>query len=268
MAPIDRFAEEILKDRPRLAGSDTFRFSCHRGLECFNRCCHDVNVFLTPYDIIRLKQRLGLASGQFLDRYTLLPFSKNQRYPVLMIKMAEDEARACPFLREPEGCSVYEDRPWACRMFPIGRAAPPDDAAESAPFFFRIEDPICLGGTEAREWTVGQWLADQGVADYDRLSRGFQSVVQRAPSEQELSAEQMDMLFMVCYDLDRFRRFVFESRFLEKFDIAQSTVEAIRADDVALMEFGFEWLRFCLWHEPTIKIRPEVAEAKRKEAGM
>ena len=50
--------------------SDTFKFSCSEKVPCFNECCQDLNQFLTPYDILRLKNRLGLTSGLFLERFT------------------------------------------------------------------------------------------------------------------------------------------------------------------------------------------------------
>ncbi len=44
-----------------------FRFACNPGVACFNECCRDLNQFLTPYDVLRLKRGLGLSSRQFLD---------------------------------------------------------------------------------------------------------------------------------------------------------------------------------------------------------
>ena len=35
------------------------KFRCYKGIECFNACCRDIDITLTPYDILRLKQRLG-----------------------------------------------------------------------------------------------------------------------------------------------------------------------------------------------------------------
>ena len=43
----------------RLRAGDTFRFRCHPGVGCFNRCCRNLNLFLYPYDVIRLRNRLG-----------------------------------------------------------------------------------------------------------------------------------------------------------------------------------------------------------------
>ncbi|MDA8405004.1 MAG: YkgJ family cysteine cluster protein, partial [Desulfobacteraceae bacterium] len=40
---------------------DTFAFRCHPGAACFNQCCRNLNFFLNPYDIIRLKKHLNIS---------------------------------------------------------------------------------------------------------------------------------------------------------------------------------------------------------------
>ena len=117
--------ERILKDAPRLGPDDKFKFACHPGVSCFNKCCGDVNIFLSPYDVLRMKNRLGMASGDFLDKYALLPVQKDMKTPVVVLRMNDDEAKSCPFLTD-EGCGIYSDRPWPCRMFPDGMAAQKD----------------------------------------------------------------------------------------------------------------------------------------------
>ena len=49
-------------------GKSTFRFACHPGVSCFTQCCRKLDLFLYPYDIIRLKKRLGISSEEFLDK--------------------------------------------------------------------------------------------------------------------------------------------------------------------------------------------------------
>ena len=56
--PTQQLQEKILEDYPRLGPDDTFQFACHPGVSCFNRCCGDVNIFLSPYDVLRLKTGL------------------------------------------------------------------------------------------------------------------------------------------------------------------------------------------------------------------
>jgi len=52
-------------------GSKTIRFRCHRGIACWNACCSNIDISLTPYDILRLARRLDLTTTGFLERYTV-----------------------------------------------------------------------------------------------------------------------------------------------------------------------------------------------------
>jgi hypothetical protein len=61
---------------------------------------------------------------------------------------------------------------------------------------------------------------------------------------------------MASYDLDTFRQFVFESSFLERFEVDINTVKSIRSEQESLLKFGMEWLLFALFNEGTI--RPKV----------
>ncbi|MFH1091311.1 MAG: YkgJ family cysteine cluster protein, partial [Pseudomonadota bacterium] len=94
------------------------RFRCHPGLQCYTTCCADVTIFLTPYDVLRLKNRLELSSRQFMERHTILLSKEKQVIPLVVLKMSDDELKTCPFVTS-QGCTVYSDRPWACRMYPL-----------------------------------------------------------------------------------------------------------------------------------------------------
>lgn len=121
---IERLKKAILDEYTRLDLDDSFSFACHNQVKCFNSCCSDVNIFLTPYDVLRLKNRLGITSQEFIDLYTVFPVEKHLQYPVLVLKLREDETKNCHFVNPDTGCTVYEDRPWACRMYPVGLASP------------------------------------------------------------------------------------------------------------------------------------------------
>ena len=49
-------------------GSKMIQFRCRKGISCWNACCSNIDISLTPYDILRLKQQLGITSGEFLLR--------------------------------------------------------------------------------------------------------------------------------------------------------------------------------------------------------
>jgi Fe-S-cluster containining protein len=102
----------------RIDKNDTFSFHCHPDIACFNRCCRNLNLFLYPYDVVRLKQALDLSSDEFLDRYVDIVLRPANFFPDVLLRMAENPEKTCPFL-SASGCSVYADRPDTCRTFPI-----------------------------------------------------------------------------------------------------------------------------------------------------
>jgi Fe-S-cluster containining protein len=266
MSEADAFKRSILENSPRLTPASRFKFGCHPGVTCFNRCCADVNIVLTPYDVLRLRRRLGLGSTEFIVQHTVRPFTKEQKLPLVLLRMRDDEKHTCPFVTE-QGCGVYTDRPWACRMYPVGAASSHPRAAAGEDFYFLLEEDHCHGHREDTEWTVAGWMENQGVGEYDAQGELFKEVTlhPRLLEGPALDPRKMDLFFMACYDLDRFRRFVFESRFLSTFDLAEEHVAAMRSDDEALLKFGLEWLRFALFAEPSVKVNPKVLEAKRQE---
>ena len=237
----------------------TFRFACHQSLPCFTRCCADLELVLTPYDIIRLKNRLHLFSGAFLDRYTTVSADRLSGLPVVKLKMQTDENRRCPFV-SPGGCVVYEDRPGACRLYPLGRASSKISKHQSKEYYFTVKEAHCLGWKEEKEWTIQAWLADQGMDEYNTMNDSFTEITTGRPAKRlrTLSHQQLKMYFMACYDPDAFRGFVFESSFLDRFDIADGIQDRIRTDDVELTSFAWRWLKFSLFGERTFQINPRL----------
>lgn len=254
---------EALRGRRQLANDEKWSFGCHAGLPCFSSCCADVNIVLAPYDILRLARRLELSTQEFLDQYALMPITKDLHLPVVMLKMGEEPDRRCPLVGE-QGCTVYEARPWSCRMYPVMEALPPARAGvQSLPVHFLAEDDFCKGHGESTEWTVAQYRADQGADLHDDLQQGFKDIVSHPwfIGGRQLNPKQMEMFFTACYNLDSFRRFVFNSSFLQRFELADDYVTQLRENDEELLRFAYRWLRFALFAEPTIAVK----ESAKKE---
>jgi hypothetical protein len=246
------------ENRPKLGLKERFHFCCRPGLACFTKCCADVNIFLGPYDVLRLKNRLGMSSDEFLDAYTYILSTQNQIVPVVVLKMDESTPeKRCPFVT-PEGCRVYEDRPWPCRMYPLDM-----DADEK---FSIIADPDrCLGLQEDQDLRVIEWLEDQGVLEYQRAAKYFTDITDdpRLQTVEVANPQIKRMFTMASYNLDRFREFILETSFLDIFDLDEDTIEQLRVDDSELLHFGLNWIRFGLFGEKTLKIKPEVLEARQ-----
>jgi len=257
--------ETILRDCPRMTEDDSFTFGCHGSLDCFTRCCRDVAIVLTPYDVLRLKRALRIESSELLDRYTLSPFNKEQKIPAVILRM-DPETKRCPFVTD-QGCSVYANRPWACRMYPLGVAEPKNPSPADRAFHFLVREDLCHGHGQGQSYTVRQWLAEQGIEEYQMMGASFRDLMLHDfwDKAEALTPQKMDMYYMACFDLDRFRRFVFETRFLSLFVVDEARVEALRADDEELLEFGMQWLRFSLFGEKTMKVKSDVVQARKTQ---
>jgi len=229
------------------------KFSCHRGISCFTACCADLNLVLTPYDILRMKRRLRLPAGQFIEQYAQLHEGGESIFPLILLKMRDDEGRRCPLV-SPQGCTIYEDRPGACRLYPLGRGAAAGlPGKEERELYFLVDESHCLGFREEREWTVEEWIQDQGVQLYNEMNRPWMEIVtSKNPRLRELTEQKLGMFYMVSYNLDRFRDFVFQTKFLKVFDVPAEETEKVASDDAELMKLGMRWLKFALLGEDSL----------------
>jgi hypothetical protein len=235
------------KDMPQfeeLHLHDTFSFSCHSGMSCFNKCCRDLNQFLTPYDILRLKKHLELTSEQFLKTYTHHHMGPRSGLPVVSLKTYGSEGLRCPFVT-PSGCRVYEDRPASCRIYPLGRIAKRrSDAGACDASYFLIREGHCFGHGGSTKWTVREWERDQGLAIYNEMNDLVMELLalKGRSGRKRLTPTENDLFYMAFYDLDRFRGFAFEKRLCDEADHPERK-EIFKKDDVALLRFSMEWIK-------------------------
>lgn len=244
----------------------TFRFACHPEVPCFTECCAKLRLVLTPYDIVRIKNRLGLSSDAFLDAYTDMIVEDSCRFPLVKLKMREDDGQACPFL-EKKGCAIYEDRPGACRLYPLGRAATAAGGSKrAAEQFFLVEEAHCRGFEENREWTVADWAAHEGLDQYNQMNDKWLEILtsRKGLGPKEIAAKKVQMFFMASYNLDRFREFVFHSRFFQLFEVDPAVKGKIAENDVDLMLFAFEWLKHALFGETAATFERQTPPASEK----
>lgn len=253
----------------KLVLESPLQFECHPGVSCFTACCHNIKIILTPYDILVLRTRLGIPAHEFITQYTEPAYLEKTDMPGVQIKLTE-EKKACPFVT-PEGCTVYEDRPTACRYYPVGMAdfheGGTDDAEEDK-FFFLVKEPHCKGFEEPKKWTIREWRADQGVDERDEMNKEWLRLVMRRKSfgyQATLSDAAKRMFFMASTDLDSFRRFIFESSFLDTYEVDKETIDKIREDDIELMFFSFAYLANTLFGAQGMSIRKEKIDAKVDE---
>ncbi len=169
------------------------------------RCCVNKRIQTNPYEVLRLARNLGLKTGEFCRQYL------DKEGPYLRVT-AEG---SCIFL-DNKGCSVHQDRPIACRTYPLGRRV----SSKYEETFRELKPHPECEGVYGRDGTIGQFLTEQGVLPYleaaDRYQvlfyRMFDALQQVLPTESDLSdnaqtamfkSDQSDMpAFMEWLDID------------------------------------------------------------------
>jgi uncharacterized protein len=251
-----------------LKPNDVFRFDCNEKVGCFTHCCRDITIFLTPYDILRMKKALHMSSGNFLAEYTATLIG-DAGLPVVVLKMLEDDEKSCPFVRS-SGCSIYPDRPWACRIYPLQPESTPHTEKAGKDYYSVMDVPFCLGLKADRTLDLSSYIEEQGIPVYMEMEALFKKITtsNRLIKEKITNKKIQEMYFLACYNLDDFRRFVLESTFLDRFEVEPKTVEEIKTDDVALYRFAIQWLEYGLLAQHVMKVKPEVMAAKKTELGI
>ncbi len=254
----------------QLEGDHVISFRCHKGIGCWNACCSNIDITLTPYDILRLKNRLGLNSREFLRQYTFPYEMEKDGLAGVKFKPVEG-GTACQFMTE-EGCSVYEDRPTACRYYPVGLLAMRRaDEYTDRQYYAFVEEEHCLGHQEDRKLSIDEYRKEQGLIEYDELSRGWRQLVLKkkssGPTVGTPSKRSRQLFFMACYDLDSFREFIRSQGFRDSFDVPEDEYAKLMEDDTELMLFAFRFLKQVMFGEESIPVKADALaarEARRK----
>ncbi|MGQ9920852.1 MAG: YkgJ family cysteine cluster protein [Desulfobacca sp.] len=231
-----------------------FTFRCHPGVPCFNACCAQTTIILSPYDVLRLKKHLQLPAAAFLERYTQRLTDDFSGLPLVVLQF-QGEERVCPFLA-PGGCQVYADRPATCRFYPVGVASGWSAAGYEETYVY-IQEDLCLGFAESGVWTVSTWIAAQGLEPYLEPDRQWKSMMLQIGlrPNKPVSAKFKDHYFQTAYDLDRFRGYVFDTDFLKVFVVEPDLQRRLQADEEELLRFAFRYLTYMLRLGQTLTVR-------------
>lgn len=237
-------------------GDEYFYFHCHSAVSCYSTCCHKVEMYLYPYDVLRIKNRLGMDSAKFMYSHTRIGEGSHPYFPAVMLNMADQDGYPCPFLKDT-GCSVYKDRPSACRTYPLERAVQcSPEERNLKEHYFITRHPYCKGHDEGRSYTVSEWERDQFLAEYNFLNDLWAEVdafFATNPWQGEgVAGPKQQLAFMVCYNIDAFRSYLNQHDLLAGFRLSKQQRRRINRDDVELLKFGFKWLQFILGDRPTL----------------
>ncbi len=235
-------------DHRKLSLDDVFEFACFPGISCYNLCCYDVNLILSPYDFLRVRKALGLSSEEFIAKFAELYLGDVTQLPVIAVKMQQHDF-SCPFLR-PEGCSIYPDRPASCRTYPLARFTGRDEEGKPFEIYRIIRETHCKGHFEKRPITVREWIKEQGLEPYYEFNDLFGEIVfARQHMDRPLSADELDLIYMACYALEKFRPLVEKGEKILTAGFKDEDIEKALKDETQLLRLGLEFLKRTIFRD-------------------
>jgi Fe-S-cluster containining protein len=176
----------------------------------------------------------------FRSRLVTLEEDPASGWPVLRLALTP-EGR-CPLLGAA-GCTVYADRPAACRTYPLARAAAPGgDGGPARVIFLSQESPACLGWRQERRLDLQTWVAEQGLAPYQEANDRLLGLVMH-PSRRgrvELSPAQTHAVILGLYNIDVFRQWAGTPAGAARLGLAPEGARTL--SDEELLVLGQDWL--------------------------
>ncbi len=217
---------------------DSFAFSCHKGVSCFTECCRMLELALSPYDVLRLRYATGKTSTELLDQYIIMEQDPAEPFPRFYLTMVDDGRASCVFVSK-EGCTVYGDRPAACRTYPLGRAVQKDINGSISEHFIIIQENHCCGFLEPNTQTPIEYTADQELSRYNHFNDLVAGVLQHDMVRNGLipSKKQIDLFILALYDLDDFRR-----KIKKAIIVLPDTENIEKLSDEDLLEKSIAWV--------------------------
>ncbi|MCD6385486.1 YkgJ family cysteine cluster protein, partial [Candidatus Sumerlaeota bacterium] len=196
----ERFQEQFTPIERPLDPNDTFRFECDKsGICCKNR--FNGSIILTPYDVARLRKRLGLTSSQFIRQHAEMILGAESELPMALLRYdyVSDRKNKCPFIRS-YGCRVYEDRPLRCRLYPVGRATD----LEGTSYFFLIKTGSQCGVGKGREYTLQEWIEESKAGDHLLWSDNYNMLFNGIDHKKykQLDKKTKTIFSFMLYDFD------------------------------------------------------------------
>ncbi|HID69262.1 MAG TPA: YkgJ family cysteine cluster protein [Desulfobacterales bacterium] len=239
---------QLPKNVNRIQKDELFTFSCHPEVNCFTDCCRQLELALTPFDVLRLKQETKLDSSTFLERYVIQEQEAEDAFPRFYLTMVDDGQASCVFVAKT-GCTVYPGRPGACRAYPMGRAAIRQGDNSMREFFVLLKESHCHGFQEKEEQTAGRYSEGQGLEAYNSFNDKVAILLQHEKIRRgmQLTEKQTQYFVLALYDLDNFRTQLNEGKLPNQEEYVNR--KNLCTDDEELLLFGIEWLHGVLFNQ-------------------
>jgi len=229
----------------RINPGDSFSFLCHQNIDCFTSCCRQLDLELTPYDVLRMRKATGLHSSELLKRFIIIEHDQRSALPRFYLTMVDDGKASCVFVKS-EGCSIYTHRPGACRTYPLGRATV-KSAQQLEAFFVLLKEAHCHGFKEHTLQTIESFSNSQGLKSYNYFNDLVAEIQQheKIRAGMNLTPNHIKSYTTALYDIDTFRSKLKEGTIAS----AAELPENIFKDDEELLRYAITWVKNVLFGE-------------------
>ncbi len=200
-----------------------FHFQC----KACGQCCGEYRIILSPYDIIRLRKTTGCSTTELIrqgtvrltrepfkkafgfapvaDLFDMFGLSSTDTVPVAAMgfRTGASGKEECEFLSATTDgkrlCGIYEDRPGACRLHPLGCVT----VGGRRRWFFRR--PLCETN-EASEQTVEEWIRASRLRPFLRANARYlqwiRELLEHCESFPDVAEREWQTLERIFYDFD------------------------------------------------------------------
>lgn len=143
-----------------LSANDRLPLTCTR----LGTCCHGRSVLVTPWELALLAQGLGLTPRVVRERFTIGGTLLRSDGATGTQGPPTQRVAACSLYEAGRDCTAHDQRPLACRLFPLTRRRAGGTTGYHHPGERLPCLDLCPTVGELPELTVGDYLAGQEVA--------------------------------------------------------------------------------------------------------
>ncbi len=150
---------------------DLFEVSCGKDGCSANCCTASAPIILTPYEIALICAESGLSYEDLLD---VVETDRANNFPLVMLPRNP----SCHFWTG-QGCRIYQARPLACRLYPLGRVF-----ENGRSHIVQPAVNVCTGISGNPAQTMADYLAGQDTDMLIRMADAwieFVSEIERLP---------------------------------------------------------------------------------------
>ena len=97
------------------------------------------------------------------------------------------------------------------------------------------------------------------------FSNNAKEVKSRLLGGEVINDKKKFQYYMASYDLDMFKKFIFESDFLNVFDIDDETQRKIKEDEIELIQFGVKYITFIMMLEESLKLKQDANKYRKNK---